>query len=88
MATGALFTLMMDAAEPAHAGTDYTLLACIIVVVMGLAAFTGGLVGDSFGFPALIALAVLASGAGCLLLVRQLDRGTPLSTLSAVWPSR
>ena len=88
MATVALFTLMMDAAEPAHAGTDYTLLACIIVVVMGLAAFTGGLVGDSFGFPALIALAVLASGAGCLLLVRQLDRGTPLSTLSAVWPSR
>ena len=41
MATVALFTLMMDASDPEHAGTDYTLLACAIVVAMGLANFTG-----------------------------------------------
>ncbi len=32
MATVALFTLMMDASDPEHAGTDYTLLACAVVV--------------------------------------------------------
>ena len=85
MATVALFTLMMDAADRDHAGTDYTLLACIIVVVMGLAAFTGGLVGDLFGFPALLALAILLSGAGCLLLVGVLDRGSALGRLNPVW---
>ena len=41
MATVALFTLMMDASDPEHAGTDYTLLACAIVFAMGLANFTG-----------------------------------------------
>jgi MFS family permease len=40
MATVALFTLMMDASDPEHAGTDYTLLACAIVVTMGRQ-FTG-----------------------------------------------
>jgi PAT family beta-lactamase induction signal transducer AmpG len=31
MATVALFALMMDASDPDHAGTDFTLLASVVV---------------------------------------------------------
>ena len=50
MATVALFTLMMDASDPGHAGTDYTLLACAIVFAMGLANFTGASIADALGY--------------------------------------
>lgn len=85
MATVALFTLMMDAAEAEHGGTDYTLLACIIVLVMGSAVFTGGLIGDAVGYAPLLALGVLSSVAGCLWLVAALDRGSPLEGVARVW---
>lgn len=88
MATVALFTLMMDAADPDHAGTDYTLLACIIVVVMGMAAFTGGVVGDSLGYVPLLGLAIGLSVTGCLLLVSRLDRGSALPGVAAIWRPR
>ena len=39
MATVALFALMMDASDPEHAGTDYTLLACVVLVVGMIANF-------------------------------------------------
>ena len=42
LATVALFTLMMDAAEPAHAGADYTLLACALVLGQGVASILAG----------------------------------------------
>ena len=85
MATVALFTLMMDASDPEHAGTDYTLLACAVVVAQGLAAFAacrarrclrlsvgvrGGLRGGRHRLRALIAT---------------LDRGHGPSRLDAVW---
>lgn len=69
MATVALFTLMMDASDPAHAGTDYSLQACGIVIATGLAGLVGGLVGDALGYGALFALSTLLSGAGCALLL-------------------
>jgi predicted MFS family arabinose efflux permease len=85
MATVALFTLMMDASDPEHAGTDYTLFACAIVFAMGLANFTGASIADAFGYaPAFVAGFVL-SGAGCLVLVRSLDRQRGPVRLQPVW---
>lgn len=86
MATVALFALMMDASDPDHAGTDYTLLACAIVLGSGLASLAAGLVGDALGYAVAFALSFLLSGAGCLVLVLAIDRGRGPQRLSAVWP--
>lgn len=85
MALVALFTLMMDASDPRHAGTDYTLMACAIVVSQGLASLGGGIIGDLSGYAPLFGLSVLLSGAGCLLLVHAIDRGAGPASLRAVW---
>lgn len=69
MATVALFTLMMDASDPAHAGTDYTLQASAVVIATGLASAVAGFVGDALGFSALFAMSTVLSGAGCALLL-------------------
>ena len=88
MATVALFTLMMDASDPDHAGTDYTLLACAIVLAMGLANFTGAVIADATGYlPAFVAGFVL-SGVGCLALVRSVDARLGPQRLQPVWQSR
>ena len=86
MATVALFTLMMDASDPAHAGTDYTLLACAIVFGGGLAGLFAGLLGDAIGYAGTFGLSFLLSGAGCLALVLAIDRGVGPARLSAIWP--
>jgi MFS family permease len=88
MATVALFALMMDASDPEHGGTDYTLLACIIVLVMGSSVFAGGLIGDHFGYVALLSVGMVGSAAGCLWLVASLDRGSPLERLNQVWQAK
>jgi MFS family permease len=85
MATVALFTLMMDASDPEHAGTDYTLLACAIVVAMGLANFTGAAIGDAFGYGAAFVAGFVLSAAGVLVLVRSVDRGSGPARLMSVW---
>ncbi len=69
MATVALFTLMMDASDPAHAGTDYTLQASTVVIATGIASVVGGFLGDAMGFAGLFTLAALLSGLGCALLL-------------------
>jgi MFS family permease len=85
MATVALFTLMMDASDPDHASTDYTLLACAIVLAMGLANFTGAVIADAAGYlPAFVA-GFLLSGVGCLALVRSVDARFGPQRLQAVW---
>ena len=85
MATVALFTLMMDASDPEHAGTDYTLLACAIVVAMGLANFTGASIADAVGYPPTFVAGFVLSGLGCLVLVRSLDRRSGPGRLQPVW---
>lgn len=84
-ATVAVFTLMMDASEADHAGSDYTLLACAIVTVQGLAGFTAGAVGDFFGYPALFGSSLVLSGFGCAALILAIDRGKGPDSLHAVW---
>ena len=69
MATVALFTLMMDASDPGHAGTDYTLQACVIVIATGVAGAVGGLLGDALGYGAMFGISTALSGAGCALLL-------------------
>jgi MFS family permease len=88
MATVALFTLMMDASDPAHAGTDYTLLACAVVLATGIAGVVAGLIGDALGYTGAFGLSFLASALGCALLVVRLDRGAGPRRLDAVWPRR
>jgi MFS family permease len=85
MATVALFTLMMDASDPEHAGTDYTLLACAIVVAMGLANFTGATIADAVGYAPTFVAGFVLSGLGCLVLVRSLDRRRGPVRLQPVW---
>ncbi|WP_293370723.1 MFS transporter [Nevskia sp.] len=85
MATVALFTLMMDAADPEHAGTDYTLLACAVVVAQGLAAFAAAAIGDAHGYVPAFAVGFVAAMIGCALLVVALDRGRGPARLEAVW---
>jgi MFS family permease len=85
MATVALFTLMMDASDPEHAGTDYTLLACAIVVAMGVANFAGASVADAFGYLPTFLLGTALSGIGSLTLVYAVDRGGGPPRLAGVW---
>ncbi len=85
IATVALFTLMMDASDPDHAGTDYTLLSCAIVVVMGLANFVGAVIGDAMGYAAVFVAGFVLSAAGCLVLVARVDAGRGPERLSRVW---
>jgi len=75
MATVALFTLMMDASDPVHAGTDYTLQASTVVIATGLASAAGGVLGDALGYGAMFGAAALLSGAGCAVLLWALAAG-------------
>ncbi|HWJ05207.1 MAG TPA: MFS transporter [Steroidobacteraceae bacterium] len=85
MATVALFTLMMDASDPEHAGTDYTLLACAVVVAMGLASFAGATVADAAGYATGFGAGAVLSLLGCLALVHALDARRGPARLRAVW---
>lgn len=85
-ATVALFTLMMDVADPEHAGTDYTLFASCFVLVNGIGTFCSAVIVDAAGFaPAFVTGTVLAAG-GCLVLVRSLDRKPVPARVGKVWP--
>ena len=85
MATVALFTLMMDAADPEHAGTDYTLLASVVVVVGSIANVTAGVIGDQAGYAAAFSTGTVLALAGCLILVFVLDRYPVSNRITSVW---
>ncbi|MFC6010761.1 MFS transporter [Nocardia lasii] len=82
-ATVAVFALMMDASEPDHAGSDYTLFACVIVIVQGVAGMSAGIVGDLFGYPAIFGTGLVLSGLGCAAMVVGLSRGVGPAALRA-----
>jgi len=73
MATVALFTLMMDASDPEHAGTDYTIFASMVVLVGAIGNFSGAALADAFGYAPAFAIGTVLSLAGCLLVVRVMD---------------
>lgn len=85
MATVALFTLMMDASDPAHAGTDYTLLASVVVAVGSIGGLAGGVLGDLIGYAGTFAIATVLSVLGCLFVVWWLDRHPTHERVAEAW---
>jgi MFS family permease len=85
MATVALFALMMDASDPQHAGTDYTLLACVVIVVGMIANVCGGALADAFGYATAFTTGAVLALAGCLTLVWVLDRYQFSERVARAW---
>lgn len=85
MATVALFTLMMDAADPEHAGTDYTLLASTVVLVGTLAGFIAAVIADAIGYAPTFILGTVLAAAGCLFLVWWLDHRSIPGRVADAW---
>jgi len=85
LATVALFTLMMDASDPEHAGTDYTLLASVYVLVGSLGQFSAALIADHAGYPAMFATGIALTVLGTLALVFTLDRRPMPARIATVW---
>lgn len=73
MATVALYSLMMDSADPAHPGTDYTLMGSVGVSLATVGGIAGGLVGDHLGYASAFASGAVVSVIGLIALVRWLD---------------
>lgn len=88
MATVALFTLMMDASDPDHAGTDYTLLASVVVLVDSAGNFFAAALADKFSYAATFATGTTLAFVGCLVLVLSLDRRAMPPRIATVWRSR
>lgn len=88
MATVALFTLMMDASDPEHAGTDYTLLASVYVLVGSAGQFAAALIADAAGYPTMFAIGIALTIIGTLALVFALDRRPLPARIAEVWTAR
>lgn len=85
MATVALFALMMDASDPEHAGTDYTLLACVVLVVGMIASIAGASIAEAFGYATAFATGAVLALLGCLALIWVLDRYPISARITAAW---
>jgi MFS transporter, PAT family, beta-lactamase induction signal transducer AmpG len=85
MATVALFTLMMDASDPDHAGTDYTLFASVIVLVGGVANISAGMLGDAIGYGPTFLIATVLAALGCVFTVAWLDRHPTHPRVAEAW---
>jgi len=85
MASVALFTLMMDASDPQHAGTDYTLLASVVVLVGSLGGIAGGVLGDALGYGPTFVIGTVLAAVGCLVLVGWLDRHPTHARVAQAW---
>ena len=85
MATVALFTLMMDASDPEHAGTDYTLFASTVVMVMGPANFVAAALGDALGYFAAFVTGTVLAAVGTVVVVLMLDAKPVTPRVTAVW---
>jgi len=85
VATVALFTLMMDASDLQHAGTDYTLLASVVVVVGSLGGIVAGFTADHLGYGWTFTLGTALSVVGCLFLVWWLDRHPTQERVAQAW---
>jgi MFS family permease len=85
MATVALFTLMMDASDPEHAGTDYTLFASLVVVMGPIGNVSGAAVADAVGYAPAFTVGSILALVGTLLVVRMLDHKPVPARIEQVW---
>lgn len=85
MATVALFTLMMDASDPDHAGTDYTLFASVFVLVNSIGTFCSAVIADASGYAPAFTIGTVLAAAGCLAVVFVLDRKAVPGRVAAAW---
>jgi hypothetical protein len=85
MATVALFAFMMDASDPEHAGTDYTLLASVVVLVSSLGNVVAALIADTLGYLVAFVLGTGLTIVGCLTLVAILDRYPMSERIALAW---
>lgn len=85
MASVALFALMMDASDPLHAGTDYTLLASVVVLVGSLGGIAGGLAGDLLGYAPTFTIGTVLAALGCVFVVYWLDRHPTHERVAQAW---
>lgn len=85
LASVSLFALMMDASDPDHAGTDFTLLASFVNVVGAVAGVIAGFLGDHLGYAWTFAIGTAMAVAGCLILVMWLDRRPTHARLAQAW---
>jgi MFS family permease len=85
MTAVALYSLMMDASDPHHAGTDYTLLASVTVLVVGVASVVGGVLGDTLGYALTFIIGTVLSLLGSLLMVWWLDHHALNERVAQAW---
>jgi MFS family permease len=85
MATVALFTLMMDASDPEHAGTDYTLFASLVVLVGAIGNFSGAALADATNYATAFTVGTIVALLGTLAVVWILDRKPMPERVGPVW---
>jgi predicted MFS family arabinose efflux permease len=85
MATVALFTLMMDASDPEHAGTDYTLFASLVVLTGAIGNFSGGALADATGYATAFTVGTIVALLGTVAVVWILDRRPMPERVGAIW---
>jgi MFS family permease len=85
MATVALFTLMMDAADPEHAGTDYTLFASLVVLMAAIGNFSGATLADAAGYASAFTVGTIVALFGTLAVVWILDRKPMPPRIALAW---
>jgi MFS family permease len=69
MATAALFTVMMDFSRQDHAGTDFTLQACVMVIVTGVTSALSGVSAELLGYTFHFLLAATLSLGGVAIVI-------------------
>ena len=69
MATVALFTCMMDVADPKTGGTDYTVQACVVVGAQFVGSFISGVSAEALGYAAHFMVAAHVSALGIAVMV-------------------
>ena len=74
LATSVLFTIMMDHCRKDYAGSDYTIQACIVVLMNMLAAIVSGFSASSLGYEMHFLLAGVLAVVSFPLIVRYKSR--------------
>ena len=68
--TVSLFAAMMTRCRPAHAGTDYTVQACVLTLVAGGASVLAGVLAEALGWSGFFGVSALVSLVGVGLVER------------------